>query len=409
MNNASKHSWNGERFLALRLARPLTRRGSLIGVREGTRKRVAFTLVEIMVVFVVLSILAAIALPVAKNMIADQHATRTARGISSYIDRIRNRAIAEGRPMGVLIERLANTDSDFGRAHSVRIRTMSGMPPYSGDSSNSTVQLQTNGINAQFEPSDNQLLTLSASMVADPAITDDVDDLRAPIRNGDFIELPGGRLVPFVITHRALTEPDTTKVVITFDLQQTVGGSQTFPSASMSFMAAVRSVPYKIHRRPAVSSAAPFDLPKGMAIDLNYSGLGSSGNQFAPSIVDLTVPVFNIAVVFGSDGKVISASQTSDGIGPPPIGQLFFCIGETDGVRADDLWANERRSTANILNTDSIWLVINPSTGRVVTSPFSDVSQTPPTDVADPTTAELSNAIAQARQLALLSDTVDLE
>ena len=371
--------------------------------------RRAFTLVEILVVFLVISILAAIALPIAKNMIADQHASRTARGITSYMDRIRNRAIAEGRPMGVLIERFATIGNGYGRAHSVRLRTMMGMPPYSGDSSNSTASLQIDGISVHFTPSENQLLTLSASMIADPGMAGDVDDLRAPVRTGDFIELPGGRLVPFAIVFRGLTEPDITPVVIQLDLQEPNSGSETFPSASTSLLISPRSVPYKIHRRPAVSSAAPFDLPKGMAIDLNYSGLGTSGNQFAPDITNLTIPAYNIAIIFGADGKVISASQTSDGIGPPPIGQLFFCIGETDGVRIDNLFSVERRSLANLLNPDSIWLMINPGTGRVVTAPFAAVSTIPAGVVVDPEDTTLDVALAEARLLAILSDTVDLE
>lgn len=376
---------------------------------QSSRVRSAFTLVEIMVVFVVLSILAAISLPIAKEMIADQQASRTARGITSYIDRIRNRAIAEGRPMGILIERVANVDNAFGRAHSVRLRTMSGMPPYRGDTADSVAQIQIGGSSVLFEPSDNQLLTLSASLVANPSVTGDTDDLRAPIRNGDFIELPGGRLVPFNMVYRDLTAPDTVKVSLRLELQEPVTGSETFPSSSNSSLLTPRNVSYRIHRRPAVSSAAPFDMPKGMAIDLNYSGLGSSGSQFAPDVTDPATPAPNIAIVFGADGTVISTSQTADGIGPPPAGQIFFCIGETDGVRTDDLFSTENRATANLMNPESIWLVINPSTGRVVTSPFASVSTIPASTIADPFDGTLDIALNEARFFALLSDTVDLE
>jgi hypothetical protein len=146
-----------------------------------------------------------------------------------------------------------------------------------------------------------------------------------------------------------------------------------------------------------------------MAIDLNYSGLGSSGNQFAPNVASLDVPAPNIAIVFGADGTVISTSQTADGIGPPPAGQIFFCIGDTDGVRTDNLFSTENRATANLMNPDSIWLVINPSTGRVVSSPFASVSTIPASIVVNPSDNSLDIALNEARIFALLSDTVDLE
>ncbi len=370
-----------------------------------TSRTRAFTLIEVLVVLFLLLILAAIALPNVKDLVANQLVARTARGIAGYMDVARNRAIAEGRRVGVVIERFG-ADAR-GRAHSIRLRQLTSIPPYTGDASDSVAVLQTNGTQALFDPSSNQLLALSASMVADPGVSGDVDDLRAPIRNGDYIELPGGRIVPFTITFRSLTAASTVLVEINFDLNEIQNGSELFPSGNKT-IATARPVKYKIHRRPVVSTMTPFNLPRGIVIDLNYSGVGPSGNQFAPD-TSLGVTAFDIAIVFGPDGKVVSVTDPVTGTPVPPLGQLFFCLGDSDGIRPDNLFSQENKATANIMNLESLWIVLNPSTGRVVSSPFAAVSTLPATVVTDPADASLPPAIAEARLLANFSDTVDLE
>lgn len=364
-----------------------------------------FTLVEVLVVLFLLLILAAIALPNVKELVANQLVARSARGVSAYIDLARNRAISEGQQVGVLIERFG-IDAR-GRAHSVRMRHLTSVPPYTGDASNAVAVLQTDGISATFDPSSNPLMALSASMVADPSVTGDVDDLRAPIRNRDLIEFPGGRVVPFFFDYRPLTAASSVPVRITFDLNEVIGGSALFPSSGIA-LAAPRPVKFKIHRRPIVSTVSPFNLPRGIVLDLNYSGLGVAGNQFAPDD-DLTVPVFDIAIVFGPDGKVVSVTDPTTGFLVPPVGRVFLCLGDADGVRPDDLFSQERRAIANLLNLESLWIVVDPSTGRVDTSPFAPVSSIPAGLVTNTADATLPPAIAESRFLANLSDTVDLE
>ena len=100
----------------LLLLPPLTRRRKLVRSAPVT----GFTLVEVLVVLFLLLILAAIALPNVKDLVANQLVARSARGVSAYIDLARNRAISEGQHVGVLIERFG-ADA-LGRAHSVRMR-----------------------------------------------------------------------------------------------------------------------------------------------------------------------------------------------------------------------------------------------------------------------------------------------
>lgn len=378
-----------------------------------------FTLVELLVVLFLLLLLAAIALPNVKKILSDQLVSRTARSVTAYIDVARSRAISEGRQVGFLIERAGPFDDARGRAHSIRLRQLTDVPPYSGDASNAFAVLRINGTQAQFDPIDNQLLALSASMVRDPGVSGDLDDPQAPIRNGDTIEFPGGRIVPFRIVFRALTEPDNVPVVINFDVNEPYqwGSAATqvtelFPSANKPITAVGssvgRPVKYKIHRRPVVSTVAPLDLPRGIAFDLNYSGFGISGNQFAPDD-DVSIPVFNVQIVFGPDGKVVSVTEPVSGSLLPPTGQIFLCLGDSDGIRPDNLFSRENKATANLLNLKSGWIVINAATGRATSAPFSSVSTIPAAVVTDTAALTLGPAIAEARFLANLSDTVDQE
>lgn len=387
----------------------------MVQSRQRSLPSSAFTLIEILVVLSLLLVLAAIALPNVKELVANQVVARTARNINAYFDVARTRAIAEGRRVGVLIERTGADER--GRATSIRMRQLTSVPPYTGDASNSVAVLQIDGISANFDPANNQLLALSASMVRNPSVVGDVDDPRAPIRNGDYLELPGGRLVPFTITYRDLNQAANVPVVINFNLSEPRNGTALFPSANKT-ITTPRAVKFKIHRKPVVSTMAPFNLPRGVVIDLNYSGFGDSGNQFAPAPLQTpptpTPAAFDIAIVFGPDGKVVSVTDPGSGALVPPIGQLFFCMGDSDGVRTDNLFAQEQGATANLLSLDSTWIVLNPSTGRVVTSPFAPVSTLPPPSppaapITDPTDPSLGPAIQEARLLANLSDTVELE
>lgn len=373
-------------------------------IDQKIRRKFGFTLVEILIVLAIFSVLTAIALPVVRTLVTDQKGANASRSISAYIDGIRRRAIADGRPMGVLIERLDTSDSadsSLGKAAAIRLRQMNAIPAYTGESSNARAVLREDttftaatGINsAQFDANDSQLIALSARLIEESSGN-------PPIRAGDLLELPGGLSV------RIIGDPvlNTTGTIVTvhFDLRQPEDGSFTNPSGARTFGDGQR-VKYKIHRQAVRSSSQPFDLPRGLAIDLNYSGMGPSGNEFSP---DNGIANNHIVIMFGSDGRVIQINDRS-GAAQPPTGLIFFCLGDTDGIRPDSLLSTEDRATANLLNLKSIWIVVNPNTGRVFASPNSSSVTSPTNGIDDPDNAEIKNALRGARQFALLSDTVD--
>lgn len=380
----------------------------------------AFTLVEILVVLSLFTILASIALPLTKELLLDQKNSRAARSIVSYVDIARSRAVAEQRLVGVRLERLATDVADeYGSSVSLRLRQLTGLPPYCGDAADVRCRLldlvpntgagAIPGIDtAEFELADNQLLAISHDLLYD---ADSANDLTAPIRPGDRIELPSGRMAVISI-FVAQTVPATSPIQLRFDLRKEHPASTTFqyPQGSRRQLSPVtQSVRFKIHRSPALSSTAPLTFPRGVAIDLNYSGFGLTGNQFERLVATGSPPNVSIDIIFGPDGRVAFVNDQLGNAGTP-TGQIYICLGDTDGVRPDNLFSTERRSLANILNPKSSWIVINHATGRAVSAPFAsvtDATEALPQATAAELDTKLTVALRQARAIAVLSDTLD--
>lgn len=388
--------------------------------RNSSELSYAFTLVEVLVVLALLTILASIALPLTKELLLDQKNSRAARSFVSYVDIARSRAVAEQRLVGVRLERLAtDVTNEYGSSVSIRTRQLTGLPPYCGDSADVRCELLDLVLNtgasaipgidtAEFELADNQLLAISHDLLND---ADPANDLTAPIQPGDRIELPSGRMA-VISDFVAQTVPATMPIQLRFDLRKEQTSSSTFqyPQGARRELAPItQRVRFKIHRSPALSSTSPLTFPRGVAIDLNYSGFGLTGNQFERLVATGSPPNVSIDIVFGPDGRVAFVNDQLGNTGTP-TGQIYICLGDTDGVRPDNLFSTESRSLANILNPKSSWIVINHATGRTVSSPFASVTDAtvalPQTTTAELDT-KLSAALLQARALAVLSDTLD--
>jgi type II secretory pathway pseudopilin PulG len=417
--------------------------------------RSGYTLVEILVVLFVLMLLAAIALPTVKELLSNQKVSRAAQNMTAFIAKARSRAIAEEKPFGVLIERgvgVDDTGNVIGLSQSIRLRQIAGVPPYTGDASNAYATLRDdpqfpNVEIAEFTVKDNQLLSLSRNIYSDANLTPQQQHESAPIRNGDYLELPGGRMVPITFmpyttaagevlpdgsiaqsggaTARATLEGSDGELTVRVWFSLT----KFYPEGSRTLSGS--RVKYRIHRRPVVSSVTPFSMPRGVVTDLNYSGVGVAGNQFASLSDDK-----DIEIIFGADGSVLRVTNgwfwvSGTGVADwdetqvAPLGAIYLCIGDADGLVPNNLFSQDKKAFSNLLNLESIWVSINPYTGRCNASSVAPVDlgivlanaglnansvlQTPNPDPSTGEATALADAIARSRYFATLSDSVDPE
>ena len=99
---------------------PLASNAFSLGRTSGTgpiRKRTkpafasgasGFTLIELLVTLVIISVLAAATLPALKNVIVDRKTSVAALEVKAFLDAARARAVARGRPVSVILERLSS-------------------------------------------------------------------------------------------------------------------------------------------------------------------------------------------------------------------------------------------------------------------------------------------------------------
>lgn len=407
------------------------------GARPQTRAR-AYTLVEILVVLFVLMLLAAIALPTVKNLLVNQKLNRAARNLAAYIDKTRSRAIAEQRIYGLLIERGTGGRDGYSSSQSIRVRQIAGVPPYSGDASDSFAILSnpTLGIPpepdlrfafADFNTRDNQLLDLSRRLYQENKPAGQI-----PIRNGDYLELPGGRYVPITIFPDRITYPSGEEYVrVRFPL------TDSYPDGERNLQHRPR-VKYRVHRHPVVSAVTPFAMPRGVVIDLNFSGVGLEGNQFSSILPpgyapygDPPVPAIggDVEIIFGPDGSVQTVSRGAIWNADPRLsswasmqvpaeGTIFLCVGDSDGLwtESEGLFSTEKAAKSNLLNLESIWVTVNPYTGRCNAAPMAPIAGVLPSIPPFPSPAlgsegrvGLQRTLKESRLFATLSDSVDPE
>lgn len=393
----------------------------------GERCSNGFTLVELLVVMMLLLMLAAVGLPTVRKLIKDQKTSQTARNVVAYIEGARSRAIANGEPVGVIFER-AGTGDFVSRSHSIRMRMLTGLPPYSGESEASVAALyhydpaepneRTGIINAAlFDPNENPLLLLSAQNAGGAG---------SPVRIGARLELHGGGTVRINSIGFALatdpilpsfpTDPpnNRTTVKITFDPRQpvrpdTVARSFIHPSRLVLITAAeeTRPVSFRIHRLPTASNVDTLELLRGMAVDLSYAGIGPDGTHFAASTIDSgsaaasgDVNFQPVTIMFAPDGSVAFCAWGLGNVDQRPAGNMFFLMGKSDQVplspSSAEWFLNTSQEQSNLMDLESIWITVNPNNGNVYASPVASVSNT----------SSLNAAVLQSRQYALEADTM---
>ena len=252
------------------------------------------TLVELLVVVAILMGLILVGLPAMTPTKEARAIREAARSIDLMLGAARNQAMASGRPMGVMLERMPEQP-----LAGVTIYPAEEPAPYSGEFVGSTLQVQLyqNRRAPSGASNDYGLPPLWAVST--------VSNQTSPIATGmvhvyDLIQF--NNQGPFYCILSSTTKPASDgsilpPFIIALDWQVTEGsnyGSDTVGAVSLTGLpwnppwnppwTAATPVNFRIFRQPVRSGSEALELPPGAAIDFQYSGYsqGSGTPCFAP-------------------------------------------------------------------------------------------------------------------------------
>lgn len=389
--------------------------------------RRGLTLIELLIVSVILVTLVATALPVLTPSTTERRLREATRGLNTYITKVQAQAIGSGRPVGIALKRLSSeTDNADARGVCLEVFTVEQPAPYAGFDQNSAVRVALNGsasdpvINGYSWPTviidfvnrgaNNNNDGLSAGWDA---------DLFPPglIRPGDVIEVQGNRYELLALTtannlqngyyteenHR-LTNATPTRIVARplNDSGQVLNpvyanNGNRLTSQGLASIALDRddtfrpfwteASAYKILRQPVTTSAAPYELPEGVAIDLEASGVvgevpfhffdDTSSKAFVNNVeTENDQPIY---IMFTPEGSVERVQMLRNGgrVTGAPVGNVSLLVGRRELIPASttvDLTSSNQneleleKNKLNWLNLESRWVTIGAQSGSVVTT-----------------------------------------
>ena len=103
------------------------------------------TLVELLMVISIMVILMAVAIPRIRPAFQDRNIREASRQVNAFFSAAQARAAGTGRPVGVWMERRADT-LDGGRVHSVQLFMAEVPPSFTGAIWNERVQVASTGV-----------------------------------------------------------------------------------------------------------------------------------------------------------------------------------------------------------------------------------------------------------------------
>lgn len=310
------------------------RRKPLLG-RFASRR--AMTLIELLVVIAIMLSMAAVTIPQLQPAMENRRMREAGRSVATYFGSARTKALETGRPCGVTIEQLRNSDDalilDSGGNPvnaSIVLRQAIVPLPYGGDSVNSLgrIKMDSDGLNdpekkAWFKAE----LPISSKMV----------------KPGDLIQfnLQG----PFY----KIESVGDAGAQSTLSLDVRNGQRLPWPTSSWS-----KEMKFKIYRRPVPSLAKVQPMPPQTAIDLNYCGTKSEISKFA----GLTSPV---TIVFSPNGSI--DRMYVGNAGPTVVTEpIYLLVGRLDRAMGINT------GTPNWKDPRCMWIKLSPKTGAITSS-----------------------------------------
>jgi type II secretory pathway pseudopilin PulG len=376
------------------------------------------TLIELMVVIVILTILVGGVLPLVSPNNDARKISEAARGLQTYLMQAQAEAARTGRPVGIGFR-----ETTLGSGVAIEAFQMMVPAPFPGSSSMSRV-----GVNALPDP-DNyyggstalrvgselqfknfanaRLYAVSTRLALRNTDNEIVADPVPPgmFRVGDMIDAQGNRFVVVDDTRNKTEEigglkflnPSAndapfTNSLICVRLDEVRMGSDAQPMAEPP-----SGYSYRIHRQPLgtdgntgnsramISSSEPYQLPAGVCIDLQASGLEAGGEpQTFSNVLGTGGNLKQVAIMFSPNGGIDGVwfnggtieSNSQSGNKFADISRVFLLLGRIenqnpafDMINLEDKMLTDQelrdvRSKVNWLNADSRWMMISANDGR---------------------------------------------
>jgi type II secretory pathway pseudopilin PulG len=357
--------------------------------RFASRRRGAYTLVELLVVLTIMVILIASTLAVAKKVMEDTRGREASRQLNTWLTLARTRAALTGRPCGIFMELspiLGNTDPAVPLPvvrQSTRFYIAEVPPMYAGGTPQSRGRIMDdpNDTVAVLEFVPLYWDTTSSKYLRDTAEMSILQTLIEPGQVGPPL-VPGEHFVvrfdykgawyscqrgPATSHPNYTTAPtdyqDTNKL---YFLNSAVGGATAAPPGTgQSTDPGIPGYPFQILRQPR-RIGKPLEVSGGSAVDLTFSGIGPQGGQ-------ASLARQAIALMFMPGGSV--ESIWADGVRAEPTGTVHFLVGRADRVTVPDSADPDHASgvvmfnpeKSNLSDPNSLWVSIGRN-GSVTTS-----------------------------------------
>ena len=356
------------------------------------------TLIELLVVIVILTTLVVSVVPILSPNNDSRKIREASRGLHAYITLAQAKAARSGRPVGI-----AFRESAPGSGVALEVFQLQVPKGFPGFSEESTAIFRAD--TSTTEPYD-FILQLGEGMGSS------FDGITGPYvpnklaRPSDILDLDG---IQFRLESSPAGESNGffneasryTGILINSSRDSmTFNSTLEFPIGSGTFW--TNPKPYKILRQPANSSESPYQLPAGVAIDMQGSvveggvtdgfpapnSLATTASDASDTVGIMFSPAGGVSDVFFNGSTITNVAKLILLLGRVENGGLQTTSEYTlTGLTNDQL--EERQEKINWLNLDSRWLAIAARSGRVVVSENAFVTETKiTTDGGDPDSSE---------------------
>ena len=384
-------------------------------------RRHALTLVELLVTITIMGLVIAISIPMVKPMLASNKVKSGADIVAGFLAQSRNRAIEEGRPVGVTFERVLNYGDDVTFPYNgacVLMRQVAEPKPLSGFVKDVRVALEpvknlTGDIILYYQIVFYAWNTTMGSWDSTSGASEAQYWNKLIQDTGDQIQFDA-KGPKYELAKASATD---------YRIDMNTDANRNFAPPPT-----VHPALFKVFRKPqpgkvAPTMAVPVAMPEGIVVDLDCSGIGSSnGKQYydikTQPVTDSSLPCFfarddfcaldtedhtSVTIMFSPTGEVDRVYYNDKPSNPGASGvipsePIFLCIGvwertgfwEGDAI-SDDYLPEENIKIRNYHDLNNYWVTIFPRTGAIR---VNRVASTPDHY------ASLGNAMPVSRRLA---------